>query len=51
MQEKDEEEEEEEEEERAEVGSATSDNDLCGVLPFSRDCYRGMWGFAILIRH
>ena len=42
---------EEEEEERVEVDSATSDNDVCDVFPFSRDCDRGMRGFATLIRH
>ena len=42
---------EEEEEERVEVDSATSDKDLCDVFLFSRDCDRGMCGFATLIRH
>ena len=54
---KEEEEEEEEvegeeaEEGRVEVDSATSDKDLCDVFLFSRDCDRGMWGFATPIRH
>ena len=48
---REEEEKEEEEEERVEVDSATSDKDLCDVFLFSRDCDRGMCGFATLIRH
>ena len=51
VKEEEEEEVEEEEEERVEVDSATSDKDLCDVFLFSRDCDRGMCGFAILIRH